>query len=342
MKNDEHSKKIQEFDILRAFAIIMLMFHHSEAYGFSLFGIRLEGLTPYFEAILLGIFFFISGYFTGRSFQKQNKGGMSFFLSRMLRIIPPYLLAVFLYIYVLGITLKKFNLLVYLTGTHFIFAPNYAKPVITLWYIGAIILFYLIFGFMLANLQSTKALIIGSTLVFAATYALHQWTGLLDERFYKYFIVFLAGILLVRLPYLSSWLSGEQVLPKFFFAALGLFAFSQVLAFSSMSPLYILGTVFFITSWVVLLFSLAAKIKSQLVLKLAELISYASFFVYLIHRPLWAWLVGVFSITNWQTQVLFKMIPASIVVFILSYYLQFGYDRLLAVVRRNGQIASKI
>jgi peptidoglycan/LPS O-acetylase OafA/YrhL len=238
--------------------------------------------------------------------------------------------------YVLEITLKKRDLIVYLTGTHFIFAPNYAKPVVTLWYVGAIILFYLIFGILLANFQSTRALIIGSALVFAATYGLHQRTGLLDERFYKYFIVFLTGILFVRPGYLSNWLSGDQVLPKFIFALIGLVFFSQVLTFSSVSPLYILGTVFFIISWVILLFALAAKVKVQLILKLAGLISYASFFVYLIHRPLWAWLVGVFSVDVGPEQVFFKMIPASIVVFILSYYLQSGYDRLLTVFRQNG------
>jgi len=132
MKTDVPTAKIQEFDLLRALAIIMLMFHHSEAYGLRLFGIPLEGLTPYFEAILLGIFFFISGYLTERSFQKKNNGGFSFFFSRMLRIFPPYLLAVFLYMFVLEITLKGQNLIIYLTGTHFIFAPNYAKPILTL------------------------------------------------------------------------------------------------------------------------------------------------------------------------------------------------------------------
>jgi peptidoglycan/LPS O-acetylase OafA/YrhL len=335
MKNDAHVIKIQEFDILRALAIIMLMFHHSEAYGLTFLDIPLEGLTPYFEAILLGIFFFISGYFAGRSFLKENKGSVSFFFSRMLRIFPPYLLAVLLYVYVLDITLKKWDLIVYLTGTHFIFAPNYAKPVVTLWYVGAMILFYFIFGLLLANLHYTRGLIIGATLVFAATYALHHWTGLIDERFYKYFIVFLAGILFVRLAYLSNWLSGGQVLLKFIFALSGLFVFSQVLAFSSVSPLYIFGTVFFIISWVILLFALATKIKSQIILKLAGLISYASFFAYLIHRPLWAWLVGVFSVDVGRDQVFFKMIPASIVVFILSYYLQSGYDRLLTVFRER-------
>ena len=335
MKNDAHAIKIQEFDLLRALAIIMLMFHHSEAYGLTLFGFSLENLNPYFEGILLGIFFFISGYFAARSFQKENKGSIRFFFSRLLRIFPPYLLAVFLYIYVLGFTLKKNDLIVYLTGTHFIFAPNYAKPILTLWYIGAIILFYFIFGILLANLRSTRALIIGSTLVFAAAYILHQWTGLLDERFYKYYIVFLAGILFVNLPYLSSWLSGEQVWPKFILAILASFVFSQVLALSSISPYYIFGVVFFIISWVILLFGLATKVRSQGMLKLAGYISYASYFAYLIHRPLWAWLIGVFSVNDGRTQVFFKVLPASLVVFILSYYLQYGYDRLLAVFRRS-------
>ena len=336
MKNDAPAKKIQEFDILRALAIMMLMVHHSEVYGLKVFSFSLEGLNPYFEAVLLGIFFFISGYFTGRSFQKENKGSVSFFFSRMVRIFPPYLLAVVLYVFFLGVTLKKFNLFVYLTGTHFIFAPNYAKIVLTLWYVGAIILFYLIFGLLLANLHSTRALIIGAAIVFAAVYVLHQWTGLIDERFFKYYIVFLIGILCTHIDHLSAWLSGGQVLLKFFFAVLGLFLFSQVLAFSSVSPLYILGTVFFIVSWVVLLFALATRVKSPTILKLAVLISYASFFVYLIHRPLWAWLLTVFPVNTAGGQVFFKIVPASIFIFILSYYLQSGYDRLLTKFRRNG------
>ena len=254
----------------------------------------------------------------------------------MLRIFPPYLLAVVLYIFILGVTLKKFNLFVYLTGTQFIFAPNYAKIVLTLWYVSAIILFYLIFGLLLANLHSTRGLIIGATMVFAAVYALHQWTGLIDERFFKYYIVFLIGILCVRLDYLSTWLSGGQVLLKFCLALLGLFVFSQVLALSSVSPLYILGTVFFIISWVILLFALATRVKSPIILKLAVLISYASFFIYLIHRPLWAWLLAVFPVNTAGGQVFFKIVPASIFIFILSYYLQFGYDRLLTMFRRNG------
>jgi len=335
MTNEAHATKIQEFDLLRALAIIMLMFHHSQAYGFTLFGFPLEGLTPYFEAILLGIFIFISGYFAQRSFQKENKGSVSFFFSRMLRIYPPYLLAVFLYVTILGITLKRNDLIVYLSGTHFIFAPNYAKPVITIWYIGAIILFYLVFGILLSNLRTTKPLVIVSALVFAAAFALHLWTGLLDERFFKYFIVFLAGILFARLDYFSNWLSGDAVLIKTAIAVLGTITFSLVLAFSSVSPFYILGVVFFIISWIVLLFSLATKIRAQGLVKLAGLISYASYFAYLIHRPLWEWLVGVFSIDVWRNQVFFKLFPASIIVFILSYFLQYGYDRLLAVFRQR-------
>lgn len=336
MKIDAPAVKILEFDILRALAILMLMFHHSGAYGLSLFGRPLEGLNPYFEGILLGIFFFISGYFAERSFQKKNEGSIRFFFSRMLRVYPPYLLALVLYIFVLGISFKKRDLLVYLAGAQFFFAPNYAKPVVTIWYIGAIILFYLIFGILLANMRAAKPLVIGSALVFAAAYALHQWTGYLDERFFKYFIVFLAGILLARPQRFTGWLSGENVLAKFALALSATFIFSLTLELSSTSPFYIFGVVFFILSWVVLLFALASMVKVPFVLKLAGVISYASFFTYLLHRPLWEWLTNVFSVEPFQSQVFFKMIPASIIVFILAYYLQHGYDGLLAGFRRGG------
>lgn len=336
MKNDSPVTKIQEFDLLRALAILMLMFHHSEIYGASLFGYSLEILNPYFEGILLGTFFFISGYFAERSFQKQNKGVISFFFSRMLRIYPPYLLGLALYMFVLEITLKKPNLLIYLTGTHFIFAPNHAKPVVTIWYIGAIILFYLIFGILLTYLRTTKPLVIASALVFAAAYALHQWTGLLDQRFFKYFIVFLAGIIFARPNLPSKWLSEKQVLPKLALAILATIIFSLIRDLASTSPLYIFGVVVFILTWVVLLFALAAKIKVPFLIKFAGVVSYASYFVYLLHRPLWAWLAGIFSVETGQDLIFFRLFPASIFVFILSYYLQYGYDRVLASFRRNG------
>jgi membrane-bound acyltransferase YfiQ involved in biofilm formation len=84
-----------------------------------------------------------------------------------------------------------------------------------------------------------------------------------------------------------------------------------------------------------LLFALATKINSPIILKLAFLISYASFFVYLLHRPLWAWLLTIFPVNTGNDQVFFKIVPASIFIFILSYYLQSGYDRLLTKFRPN-------
>jgi len=327
--------KIHEFEFLRALAILILMFHHSDAYGIMVSGRPLEFLNPYLEGILLGIFIFISGYFAERSFQKQNKGSVSFFVSRLIRVYPPYLLGVALFMFVLGITLKKRDLLIYLTGTHFIFAPNYAKPVVTLWYIGAILLFYFIFGILLAYLRNTKPLVIVSALVFAAAYALHQWTGLLDERFFKYFIVFLAGILFARPHFFSNWLSGERTWLKLALAALATSLFSLTLDLGSTSPLYILGVVLFILAWVAALFALAANVNSPFVLKLAGVISYASYFAYLLHRPLWAWLAEIFSIESGLDLILFRLFPASLAIFILSYYLQFGYDRLLGLFRRN-------
>ncbi|MCK7466925.1 MAG: hypothetical protein MZU91_01430 [Desulfosudis oleivorans] len=41
-------------------------------WDFLIFGHPSKCLNPYFEGILLGIFFFISGYFAERSFQKKT------------------------------------------------------------------------------------------------------------------------------------------------------------------------------------------------------------------------------------------------------------------------------
>lgn len=316
-------------------AVIMLMFHHSDAYGLSLFGFSLQNFAPYFEAVLLGLFFFISGYFFSRSFQRYNQTGISFFFSRLLRIFPPYLFALFLYVFVMEISFRKKDLFIYLLGTQFLFTPNFTKPVVTIWFVSAILLFYLIFAVLLAKTRSAKELIIGAGLVFAGAYALHFWTGLIDERFYKYFIVFLIGILLTRLVFLSKNLSGEQMLIKFIIAVLSTYIYSYALYLNPTSPLYILGAVLFIISWAVLLFALATKIKFPFIMEAAALVSYLSFFAYLLHRPIWHWLVRAFSIESSRDQIFFKLFPGLMAVFILSYFLQYGYDRLLGVVRQT-------
>lgn len=62
-------------------------------------------------------------------------------------------------------------------------------------------------------------------------------------------------------------------------------------------------------------------------------LSTASFFAYLIHRPLWRVIDNYFELEPGHRTVMIHLIPGAIVALILGYLLQRGYDRLLIALR---------
>ena len=152
------TKRLPEFEVLRAVAILLLLVHHSGLYSLDP-GLNLQSLPPFFEAFLLGCFFFISGYFTEISLQRAGGNPRRFFLSRFVKVYPPYLIALALYLTVLGITLReRFDLFVYAVGLQFVFA-GMVKPILTLWYVSAILLFYVLFGLLWKFVPKTVSLV---------------------------------------------------------------------------------------------------------------------------------------------------------------------------------------
>jgi len=170
------ARRLPEFEVLRAIAILLLLVHHSGFYSLDL-GLNLQILSPFFEVFLLGCFFFIAGYFTETSLRRSGGDLRRFFLSRFVKIYPPYLVALALYLSVLGITLReRFDLIAYAAGLQFIFA-GMVKPILTLWYVGAILLFYVLFGLLWKFVSKTVALVFTATVLFILALAS---TGLSD------------------------------------------------------------------------------------------------------------------------------------------------------------------
>lgn len=333
-------RRLQEFDILRTVSILLLLVHHSGFYNLQVFRFSSARLTPYFEAFLLGCFFFISGYFTEISLQKSGGNLIDFIKSRFGRIYPPYLAAFALYIFVLGNSFKaRFDVLVYLIGAQFIFSPSIVKPVLTLWYVGAIILYYAIFLLLRKIMPKTIAFISIAVAVFILAYMLHLTTELMDVRFFKYYFVFLTGTLLARQGESGSILSSRWALGKGVLAVLGIWVFSLAVN-ANLEPaslLYILASYIFIVSTVILLFTLVAKFSIVTPWRWVTGISYASYFVYLFHRPFWKIIEDTIPVQGLQNQILFRMLPASMIVLVVCYCLQRLYDFLLGTLERQSQ-----
>jgi peptidoglycan/LPS O-acetylase OafA/YrhL len=232
----------------------------------------------------------------------------------------------------MGFTLRNWvDWLVYLSGLQFIFAPTFVKPILTLWYVSAIILYYAIFLVLWKVSWNNRVLVLVSVIPFALALLVHHSAGLFDQRFFKYYFVFLTGMMLARLgdsvPLLSErWLGFKVVLV---FA--GIWMDSVVLQWEVQptSIAYIVATFLFIISSTVFLFSLVAKTGIVAPWRWVRGTAYASYFVYLFHRPFWAILAGIIPIPVLEYQLLFRLFPASAIVVFTCYYLQSAYDSLI-------------
>jgi peptidoglycan/LPS O-acetylase OafA/YrhL len=84
-------KRITEIDLLRAFATILLLIHHSGIYQLKINGWGLNSIlfipTTY---ALLGIFIMLSGYLLGYSWRhKSHESLWSYYVRRISRLYPP-------------------------------------------------------------------------------------------------------------------------------------------------------------------------------------------------------------------------------------------------------------
>lgn len=329
------SKRLPEFEVLRTVAILLLLVHHSGFYDLDL-GLNLQVLSPFFEAFLLGCFFFISGYFTDTSLQRSGGDLRRFFLSRFFKVYPPYLIALALYLSVLGITLReRFDLFVYAAGLQFVFA-NLVKPILTLWYVSAILLFYVLFGLLWKFVPKTISLVFVAGVLFVLALLAHKVSGLFDARFFKYYFVFLTGMLLARHAEPGGVLSSRYLLLKVLAALIGIRVFSLASSGEPMSLLYIVTSYAFIISSTTLLFAVIATLSIISPWKWVTSVSYASYFIYLFHRPFWQILENIFPVQEQQYRILFRLLPASIVVVLACYFLQRLYDFALASFGRQS------
>lgn len=326
------SAKLAEFEILRAICIIFLMFVHSDVFSLVVFGIKLEPIGPYMGAFMLGSFFFMAGYFTEHSRRHGEKPFFAYIWSKFIRLFPPYWLALALFMTVLRFSLKRFDFFIYVLDLQFIFSPTYIKALLTLWYLSVVFAYYVIFGVFLS--RPSFDLIIWSMIVFSVSYLLSHLYGLFDDRFFEYYFVFLTGVLLARHDKFREGIfyapAALQILIGLTGAILfGIFEFGD---YRVRTWPYLLSSNLFILSWIVLALRLFRI--NGLNLSIWGPISYGSFFAYLFHRPIWE---IMFAVIRFPWDIYggwYRLIPGSIFVFVICYYLQMGYDFLLRKVAK--------
>ena len=326
--------RLQEFEALRALSIVLLLALHSEIFGIQVFGYEVGHFAEFVGAFLLGSFFFLAGYFENSSLQKNKDNIFYFIRAKFIRIFPPYWLALLASIFIMEFSLKKrFDLSVYILNLQFIFSPAFVKQILTLWYLSIVVAYYFIFGILAVRTKSNAALLVWSAVVFGAAYILHLTTDLLDARFFQYYFIFLAGIYFSRYEEIREILFKLRFIYKIGIAALGawLFWLVQAARYQVIDGLYLLAVDIFILGWVLMWLTIFRKPVGSW--HIWSLISTASFFAYLYHRPLWKLMQSFFVLQSVQDEALFRFLPGSLVVLIVCYFLQRGYDRILVMMR---------
>lgn len=321
--------RLQEFEALRGLSILLLLALHSEIFDPQFFGEGTSPLARLVATFLLGSFFFLAGYFTEFSIQK-NTTIVSFIKSKVIRIYPPYWIALLLFVYGIGYNLKRFDFVMYALNLQVILSPVFIKPLLTLWYISMLVVFYIVFCTLLFTIKSNVKLLIASIVVFIVVYISNLSIGLFDPRFFQYYFLFLIGVYFCRFGEVRKTINSFNFIYKIMLAMVSAVLFWQVERYPLTNILYILLAVFFAFSWIVLgLEIFMTKIGAW---KIWAFLSTASFFAYLYHRPLWHTLDLTLGVESAQ-KVFFNLFIGAPIALVLGYFLQLGYDKLLGILR---------
>jgi peptidoglycan/LPS O-acetylase OafA/YrhL len=370
-------EKLVELDILRIISIliVVVIIHLPTNYGYNFYD-ELDDYTGYFlytlgMYIALGSFAFLSGF--GLFSQESNRNIntfdklFSFIKKRFLRIFPLYWIALIIFIIIFEYTGKNIlYLFAHFLGLQIIFAPIFSLPIWTLWFIGLIIVFYLIF-IILSFMSSLKKIILTSIVIFLFFMIVNLNFGLVEYRFFLYYFTFIVGIItasiyvnpqyerikeylmnksilipeiIILLIAIISWVS-YQSYTKLFYSTpesipIGMFFnlnsnFNESIFSILFVDLIIVCYIAFILSIFHLLTRLISLIDNQCyVNKGVSLIAYSTYCVYLFHRPYLAALqemmLSIFSIDTTTKSNSSLMIFAVLFLFILSFFIQKAAD----------------
>ena len=197
-------KALFELDVLRIVGMVLILFEHARPYlGWDP---RVKWLVPSVGGIGLTIFFFLSGFLLRRSQQqrRQSFDAVTFLKSRFVRIFPLYWCAIAAFTAVFHYA-KLFKpsdfaplpqtLLAHVSGLQLFVSPH-IFVVFTIWYMGALIPYYLVFA--LTARLNIRSFLLSNGLVLIGLYGLKlvlasQGIALIDTRLLLHFPTFLAG-----------------------------------------------------------------------------------------------------------------------------------------------------
>ena len=270
--------------------------------------------------IVLGSFVFIAGYFCGRHFIKvKTRSTLSFYLRRFMRIYPLYILSLF--------TFTKFGLVGSDTSLKAaLLVSAFLKPEPpTLWFITMLAIFYMIAPLLVRVSRSLKVELLVLIYLVVSGLLLIYWhiSHQLDVRIVTYFPAFWLGLLVavrrIRLDTRKLF-----VLPA---AALGIVT-SFITNSWNLEHNWLCATLM-VTIVPFVLFSLSKNltVRREWIHRSISAVAYASFCMYLFHRPIYRQLRLLYFPKSAAAQLIYLVAFCLPVIWLLSYGIQKIYDR---------------
>jgi peptidoglycan/LPS O-acetylase OafA/YrhL len=342
-------ERLIEFDFMRSAAIALVLLQHLPDYGIS-------SLVPireffHFAHLGLGLFIFISGYLLYNNNSHIRLSNIfTFYKKRLIRIYPLYLTALVSFFLVFEIVsiyfgfdfVSAFNrsltsYLIHFFSAQVLLAPGYVNPLLTLWYIGLIVLYYLLYPVLVIRCRNINDIFIRSVIIFLIFAGLHVSFNIIEERFFYYYFIFITGIICSDKKVFSH-VNFNKAIPAVLLLYISTFLvydyFYELNIFTKLFILYIT-----IMSFTFLMFYTGRSVLSVSSGRLQNiflLISTSSYCVYLFHRPIISLFYGAGQLLSPMMSdfvILFVSIQAT---FIIGYYIQIAEYRIHSKVSDIG------
>ncbi len=333
------SKRLFVFDFLRFLAILLVVLSH-------ILSIKsLDAVRGYLGIMGLGIFFFVSGYLlVANESSVSKKNAIDYFKRRSLRIYPLYWVALILTILLSWLLENNLfdwrTIIAYLCGLQSVFVPRYMVEISSYWFIGTILIYYLLFP-LITRAKKTFSMLLISISIFVFLMLIRVFAGLFDGRVFEYFFVFVLGIMAARLQFFDSsyflkWKIPSTIISVICICIVIIFGPLMPSDLSRIDPMLLFNvgliTVFrmlLIVStiaavyWILTLGSLPFSVRR--ILTAGAIASYA---VYLFHDAYYSVIYHVLNLTGPVERNIAGIIALPIL-FVICYYIQIGADRLL-------------
>ncbi|MHA2407954.1 MAG: acyltransferase family protein [Candidatus Ranarchaeia archaeon] len=363
--------RMVELDILRVIALfIVVVVVHIREYTWDFYlllsPLQIPGLSDYLRYLAIyvgvGLFVFLSGYIQYLSWPitTSRNDVLHFFKRRLLRIMPLYWLAVAMFVYQ---NIDVTRAILHFFGVQIILAPKYVVPIFTIWFIGLLLIFYLLYPLLSYYAQDFKKFLITSAFILVLFAIIRSSLGIIEIRFFLYYFIFIAGIVACKY-FRESMVDPSRVMVLFSGVGLatliliyftvfkgqyileleGAYLDSGTSSYLNHGIFYIISGIFvvngIILTFIVVLFKFVSQLRNKLSTRWSKylfLFSYSSYSVFLFHRPFFTIvsriLTGYLHLNLlYKSILIFLSLP---LLFVVCYFIQYYLNKVLDLMQKK-------